>query len=298
MIIEFFFYVFLVGTITATLAYFGDKYEKEPLFSVFYAIILGITSALLVIIIRKILPLPEYTANPNWGNAILVSFFSAGFIEELAKFTVIIGLIYKWKDFNEYYDGPLYAGLVGIGFAIYENIGYMIKPLVNLIDANTNLDPNFLRQVALKSLVQFRLYPGHFFIGFIAGYLITKAKFDGGEKRKHREGIYLLYAFMAALCLHGVFNLIAVKGNFMMFLGYVILLLLIVVFLGWKSLRKSVFKKEIMETLPESKKYPLREILLKKKEEKVTFGYVLFLAILVIFYQFFAYLITYIISIM
>ena len=119
MIIEFFFYVFLVGAITAALAYFSDKHEREPLFSVFYAIILGITSALLVVIIRKIVPLPDYTPSPSWGNALLVSFFSAGFIEELAKFTLILGIIYKWKDFNEYYDGPLYAGLVGIGFAIY-----------------------------------------------------------------------------------------------------------------------------------------------------------------------------------
>jgi|GEM_PF-2896250 len=298
MIIEFFFYVFLVGAVTAVLAYFGDKYEKEPLFSVFYAIILGITSALLVIIVRKIFPLPDYTSSPNWANAILVSFFSAGFIEELAKFAVIVGLIYKWNDFNEYYDGPLYAGLVGIGFAIYENVGYMIKPLVKLIDANVALDPNFLRQVALKSLVQFRLYSGHFFIGFIAGYLIAKAKFEGGEKGKHREGAYILYGFIIALCLHGIFNLIAVKGNFMMFLSYVIFLLLIVVILGWKSLRKSVFKKEIMEKLPERKKYLLRKILLKKKEEKATFGYVFLLGILIIFYQFFAYLITYIISMM
>ncbi|MCJ7682350.1 MAG: PrsW family intramembrane metalloprotease, partial [Candidatus Aminicenantes bacterium] len=265
-------------------------------FSVFSAIILGITSALLVIIVRKIFPLPDYTSNPSWTNVILVSFFSAGFIEELAKFALIVGLIYKWTDFNEYYDGPLYAGLVGIGFAIYENLGYMIKPLVKIIDTDVALNPSFLREIALKSLVQFRLYPGHFFLGFIAGYFIAKAKFEGVEKGKHRERIYILSGFFVAVFLHGIFNLIAVKGNFIMFFGYVIFLLLIVVILGWKSLRKSVFKKEIIERLPERKKYLLKEILLKSKEEKVTFDYVFFLAILIILYQFFAYFMTYMIS--
>lgn len=298
MIIEFFFYVFLVGAITAALAYFSDKHEREPLFSVFYAIILGITSALLVVIIRKIVPLPDYTPSPSWGNALLVSFFSAGFIEELAKFTLILGIIYKWKDFNEYYDGPLYAGLVGIGFAIYENVGYMIKPLGDLIDADITLEPGLIRQVALKTLVQFRLYPGHFFIGFIAGYFIAKARFDGGEKSGARERVYILFGFITAVSLHGIFNVIAVKGNFILFLSYVILLLLTVLLLGWKSLRKSVFRKEAMERLTERKKYLLQQILLKKKEEKAGFSYVFFLAVMIILYQLFAYIITYVISIL
>ncbi|UCD58606.1 MAG: PrsW family intramembrane metalloprotease [Candidatus Hydrogenedentota bacterium] len=298
MIIEFFFYVFIVGSIIAALAYFGDRYEREPLFRIFNAIILGITSTLVVVIVKKIFPFPAYASNPTWGNTILVSYLSAGFMEELAKFAVILCLIYKWDDFNEYYDGPLYVGLVGIGFAISENLGYMLKSLANLVVSNANLDTNFLRLIALKSLVKYRLYPGHFLFGFIAGYFIAKAKFKEEEGGKAREGIYICIGFVIALFLHGTFNTIAIRGSIISFLGYVLFLMLIVIFIGWKSLRKSVFKKDILEKLPERKRNRLKEILLSSKKEKITFGYVFLLGILIIVYQFFIYFVIYIISIL
>lgn len=297
MIIEFFFYVFIVGSIIAALAYFGDRYEREPLFRIFNAIILGITSTLFILIVKKIFPFPAYASNPSWGNTILVSYFSAGFLEELAKFVMILCFIYKWDDFNEYYDGPLYAGLVGIGFAISENLGYMLKPLVNLAESNAGFDVNSLRIIALNVLVKYRLYPGHFLFGFIAGYFIAKAKFKE-KKGKARERIYICTGFVIALFLHGTFNTIAKMGNFITFIGYVLFLVLVVIFIGWKSLRKSVFKREILEKLPERKRNRLKEILLTSKEEKITFSYVFLLGILIIVCQFFVYFISYIISIL
>ena len=298
MIIEFFFYVFIVGSIIAAIAYFGDRYEREPLFRIFNAIILGITSTIFIIIVKKIFPFPTYASNPSWGNTILVSYFSAGFLEELAKFVMILCFIYKWDDFNEYYDGPLYAGLVGIGFAISENLGYMLKPLVNLVVSNASFDVNSLRLIALNVLVKYRLYPGHFLFGFIAGYFIAKAKFKDEEEGKARERIYIFIGFVIALFLHGTFNTIAKMGNFITFIGYVMFLVLLVVFIGWKSLRKSVFKREILEKLPERKRNRLKEILLVSKEEKITFGYVFLLGILIIVCQFFVHFISYMISIL
>lgn len=291
MIIEFLFYVFIVGAIVATLVYFSDRFEREPLFRIFNAIILGIMATLIVIIIKKVFPLPIYSASLSWGNTILVNFVSVGLVEEMAKFFMIFFFIYKWDDFNEYYDGSLYAGLVGIGFAISENLAYMIKPIATLIVSDISLDPNQARLIALSVLIKFRLYPGHFLFGFIAGYFIAKAKFRKEEGRSS-EILYIGFAFVLAIFMHGIYNSIAIMGTLLLFQVYVLFLFLIALLLGWKSKIKSVFRKEILEKLPLRKRNILEDILLVKKEEKITVGYIVLLCILVLVCQFMVYFLT------
>jgi RsiW-degrading membrane proteinase PrsW (M82 family) len=291
MIVEFLFYVFAAGVVIAALVYFGDRFEREPLFRVFNAIILGIAATLIVIILKRVLPLPSYSLIPTLGNTISVNFLSVGLVEELAKFFMILFFIYKWDDFNEYYDGPLYAGLVGIGFAMSENLAYMIKPLIGLISSDFILDSGVARSIALNVLVKFRLYPGHFLFGFIAGYFIAKAKLRK-EEENAKEMLYIGIGFLLALCMHGIYNTIAVMGNLIQFQGYVLLLLLIALFVAWQSRKKSVFRKEILAKLPERERNVLTDILLAGKEEKITAGYVIFLCILVLVCQFMVYFLT------
>ena len=298
MIIEFLFYAFAVGAGIAALAYFGDRYEKEPLFRIFNAIILGLTATLIVIIAKKVFSFPDYAPLPSWGNTILVSFYSAGLLEESAKFSMILLFIYKWADFNEYYDGPLYAGLVGIGFAISENLGYMLKPLANIVASNVSIDVNFLRLIGLSILMKYRVFSGHFLFGFIAGYFIAKARFRKEEGDKAGEKINICISFVIAFLLHGTFNSIAIMGNYLTFLGCVLILVIVVILIGRKSLRKSVFRKEILENLTERKRNKLMEVLVASKQEKVTFGYVIFLGMLILVYQLFVFFMTYIISIL
>jgi RsiW-degrading membrane proteinase PrsW (M82 family) len=298
MIIEFFFYAFVVGAAIAALAYFGDRYEKEPLFRIFNAIILGLTATLIVIVAKRMFSFPDYAPLPSWGNTILVSFYSAGLLEETAKFLMILLFIYKWADFNEYYDGPLYAGLVGIGFAISENLGYMLKPLANIVASHVSVDANFLRLIGLSVLMKYRVFSGHFLFGFIAGYFIAKARFKKDEGDKVRERMNICLSFVIAWFLHGTYNTIAIMGKYSAFLGYILILVMIVILIGRKSLRKSVFKKEILESLTERKRNKLMEILAASKQEKVTFGYVVFLGMLILVYQLFVFFMTYIISIL
>lgn len=291
MIVEFLFYAFVVGALLATLVYFGDRFEREPLFRIFNAIVLGIFATVIVIIVKRVVPLPVYSPSPSWANTILVNFLSVGFVEEMAKFFPILLLVYKWDDFNEYFDGPLYAGLVGVGFAISENLTYMLKPLAVLIASDISLDPNEARLIALNVLFKFRLYPGHFLFGFIAGYFIAKAKFrkEGG---KFREILYIGIGFLLAICMHGIFNSIAIMGSLALFQGYVLLLFLLAFYIGWQSKKKSVFRKDLLEKLPEKKRNILKDRLLAKKEEKITLDYVILLCILILVCQFIVYFLT------
>lgn len=291
MIVELLFYVFVVGAIITVLANIGDRFEREPLFRIFNAIVLGITATLIVIIVKRLLPLPVYSLSPSWGNTILVNFLSVGLVEEMAKFFMILFFIYKWEDFNEYYDGPLYTGLVGVGFAISENLAYMIKPLAALIASDISLDTNMARLIALNVLVKFRLYPGHFLFGFIAGYFIAKAKFSR-EPGESKEKIYIGLSFVIAVFLHGTYNMIAIMQRLAVFQAYVLFLVLIALFVGWRSKRKSVFRKKILEKLPERKRNLIKDILRAGNEEKITVGYVILLCILVLVCQFMVYFLT------
>ena len=291
MIVELLFFAFVVGAVIAALVYISDKFEREPLFRIFNAIVLGIFATVIVIIVKRVVPLPIYAPKPSFGNVILVNFLSAGFVEELAKFFMILFFIYKWDDFNEYYDGPLYSGLVGVGFAISENLSYMIKPLASLIASDINLDPNEARLIALNVLVKFRLYPGHFLFGFIAGYFIAKAKFRKDDG-KSKEILYIGIGFLLAIFMHGIHNVIAIMGSLIQFQGYVLLLFLIALFVGWKTKRKSVFRRGILEKFPETKRNMLKVILLAKKEEKITVSYVIMLCILLLVCQFMVYFLT------
>ena len=298
MIIEFFFYVFLVGVIIAALAYFGDRFEKEPLFRIFTAIILGIFSTVIVAVLHKILPLPEYGPHPGWGKAILVSYLSAGFLEEAAKLLLILFFIYKWEDFNEWYDGSLYCGLVGIGFAMSENLGYMIRPLVNAVAANPSIDLDSLRLLALNSLVEFRLYPGHFLFGFLAGYFIARAKFRASKRSLFRERLSIFFGFMTAVLLHGTFNLAAVKGNLIIFQLYVLILILAAVIFGISTLRKSDYIRDRPHKFSDTQIRRVRTILPTKKEGRVAFADVVFLSLMVLVCQFFVYFVNYFIAVL
>ena len=63
MIVELLFFAFVVGAVIAALAYIGDRFEREPLFRIFNAIVLGIFATVIVIIVKRVVPLPIYTPN-------------------------------------------------------------------------------------------------------------------------------------------------------------------------------------------------------------------------------------------
>jgi RsiW-degrading membrane proteinase PrsW (M82 family) len=291
MIVEFLLYVFVAGAVVTALVYFSDKFEREPLFRIFNAIILGMMATLIVIVIKKIVPLPEYAAEMGWANTVMINFLSVGFVEEMAKFSMILFFIYKWDDFNEYFDGPLYAGLVGVGFALSENLAYMIKPLAGLIASDIALDPDQARLIALNVLVKFRLYPGHFLFGFIAGFFIARAKFSDDDK-KFKEILYLGIGFILSVCMHGIYNSTVLLGTITLFQAYVVFLFLIALFVGWRSKKKSVFRPEIWAKLPMTKREFLKDVLQMRTDEKITVGYILMLSVFVLVVQFMVYFLT------
>lgn len=127
---------------------------------------------------------------------------------------------------------------------------------------------------------------------FIAGYFISKAKFDR-EKDPKNKWVNIGIGFFIAVFLHGLFDTIAfLKWNNLLIL-YVILLIIIAILIGQKSLSKSYYKKDILEKLPERKRRKLLRILQRTKDEKASFYDVILYFLLSMTYIFFLYYIDF-----
>lgn len=111
------------------LAFFLDRYEAEPVWMLAVAFFWGATIAILfagmfntlnAAILMKLL-------GKGMGDA-LAAPLSAPPVEEISKAMVLFAFFFLKKDeFDGVLDGILYAAMVGLGFAMTENITYYAK---------------------------------------------------------------------------------------------------------------------------------------------------------------------------
>ena len=102
--------------VLASYIYKKDKYEKEPMRMLLLAFFLGILAIpldfLVVAIINLIMP----------GETVFYSaFWEAGIPEELCKWMLFMIVIWNNKNFNEFFDGIVYACFISLGFACIEH---------------------------------------------------------------------------------------------------------------------------------------------------------------------------------
>jgi RsiW-degrading membrane proteinase PrsW (M82 family) len=132
---------FLIGLVSATLpvpiylvlVIWIDRYESEPvwmlataffwgaLVAVFFAFLINTASGLAVAIL---------TNDMSAGNTFLFV-ISAPIVEEMSKATILfIFFFFKKDEFDGVIDGIVYAAMVGLGFAMTENIQYYGKAVL------------------------------------------------------------------------------------------------------------------------------------------------------------------------
>jgi RsiW-degrading membrane proteinase PrsW (M82 family) len=183
--------------------YSRDKYEKEPLNLLIKALFLGLLIAIPVLFLEKFLsaisPLMTY-GQTAFYNAFVVAAFS----EELFKFLALFLLVWSNANFNEKFDGIVYAVFISLGFAGIENILYVFQ------HGETT---GYIR--AIVSV------PAHAIFGVGMGFYFGLAKFYP----KQRTG-FLIKSFVYPILLHGIFDFILMLGNyklmflFVPFVGY------------------------------------------------------------------------------
>ena len=184
--------------------YRKDKYQQEPIKSLIKAFIGGMIAIPLDIII--VLGINKVLGGTTLANTVFFSaFLEAGIPEELSKFLIFMIFIWNDKNFDEYFDGIVYATFIGLGFACVENIEYVF---------NYGFQTGVVR--ALLSV------PGHFLFGVVMGHFLSLAKFHP-EKR----GTYILTGVLLAMLAHGLFDWLLMVANVMPVIGGIIYIVFI-----------------------------------------------------------------------
>lgn len=164
--------------------YLKDHHEREPLGLLLTSFIYGALSTLITFAISWpldfLISLKDQDVVDQFTNA----FFKVALVEEFSKFIFIRFILYNNKNFNEPFDGIVYATMVGMGFATLENILYV-----------------FHYGVPTGILRMFTAVPAHACFAVLMGYFLGKAKFT-----HRREFYYSVVALLVASAFHGAYD--------------------------------------------------------------------------------------------
>jgi len=184
--------------------YFRDKYEKEPIGLLIRALVIGAVLSVPVIFVERILALPAlvmgHLASITW-----ISFVVAGLTEEGFKFLAFYLIIWRNVNFNEKFDGIVYAVFIAMGFAGIENLMYV---------SQGGLQVGLTR--ALTAV------PAHALFGIVMGYHLGLAKFYPAVRSRH-----IFQAVFYPVLLHGFYDFCLMsKSQFLLivFVPYIMLL--------------------------------------------------------------------------
>lgn len=174
--------------------YKKDSVKPEPAKWLWKAFLYGVISSFLPIFFVPILILLAnikvlQTEYP-FLDAIADAFVTAAIPEETAKLLMLWLLIRKNPYFDEKFDGIVYAVCIGMGFAGFENILYLIKDLI--------LEDSWIETGVMRAL---SAIPGHFFDAVLMGYYFSLYHF--GVDRSRRCKVMILAAPILA---HGIYD--------------------------------------------------------------------------------------------
>ena len=176
--------------------YRKDKYQREPVRQLLKAFGYGILSVFVVLwlfgpaISLVTIPEPSTVFGAFWN-----AFLTAGIPEELAKLLCLWLFLRKNPYFDEYIDGIVYAVCVGMGFAAFENIGYLFS----------NVEA--WREIGLLRAIL--SIPGHFFFAVTMGYFYSKAVFGDSSRRV----LNFALALLVPVLLHGLFDALLMTSD-------------------------------------------------------------------------------------
>ena len=115
------------GVAIGVYIYLKDKHEKEPIGLLIKSFFFGILSTLVTLMISGAVTPFVIIDELDLSDQAIHAFLLVALVEEFSKFIFVRGILYRNKNFNEPFDGIVYAVMVGMGFATFENIFYVIE---------------------------------------------------------------------------------------------------------------------------------------------------------------------------
>ncbi|MCF6242170.1 MAG: PrsW family glutamic-type intramembrane protease [Bacteroidales bacterium] len=169
---------------------YRDKYEKEPKKLLIKAVAGGAITVIPIYFIEVFLG-ELFHSDSTIKQAFYDAFVVASFTEEVFKYLVFWILIWKNKNFNEFFDGIIYAVYISMGFAMVENVLYVL---------GSGHGVGILR--ALTAV------PGHALFGVAMGYYFGLARF-----LEKKSLYYLKMALIVPIILHGIYDFILMSQS-------------------------------------------------------------------------------------
>lgn len=171
------------GAIIGLYVYLKDKYEPEPIRLLVLSFFLGVVSTIVTLIISVPVNWLISTDEKSLTDQAIHAFFLVALIEEFSKFIFVRWVLYPNKNFNEPFDGIVYAVSVSLGFAGLENIIYVM---------NSGFETAIMRM--------FTAVPAHASFAVLMGYYMGRAKFE------HQKSHLVWYGLLAATLFHGAYD--------------------------------------------------------------------------------------------
>ena len=179
-----------------------DKYEKEPWQLLLKALVLGAVSVIPILFVERFL-LGFIDLFSGYLRVFWNAFVVAAFTEELFKFLFLYLLIWRSREFNEKFDGIVYAVFISLGFAGVENVMYVLS---------------YGHGVGITRALT--AVPAHFLFGVSMGYFFGMARFFA-----NRRPAMIRMALLVPMLLHGIYDFILMSRQqflLLLFIPFVI----------------------------------------------------------------------------
>lgn len=195
--------------------YWQDKYEREKALPMLVCFVLGAVITMPALFLEAKADSIGWSESENFWMTFFVAFIVVAFNEELFKFIALYLFPFQQKFFNEPFDGIVYAVMIGMGFAMVENILYVHR--FGIADTWGRA---------------FTAVPSHGVYAIIMGYYAGLAKFNAAQR-----GSLLLKGLLFATLLHGAYDLFLLQQELEWLMLLSIVILYSSMFLAWKMIR-------------------------------------------------------------
>ncbi|MBR0081869.1 MAG: PrsW family intramembrane metalloprotease [Clostridia bacterium] len=175
-------------------AYRSDRLEKESPALLWRLFLAGVFSSLIALVLERIgwaiLDRTVSESDPRYN--VILYFGIVALSEEGAKYFLLNRRTWKSPEFNCQYDGVVYALFVSLGFALWENISYVLQ---------YGFTTAIVR--ALTAI------PGHACFGIFMGIFYGLARRDANLQPPKAAVLWRVLALVVPALLHGAYDYIA-----------------------------------------------------------------------------------------
>ncbi len=190
--------------------YKKDTREHEPirlLVKLFFLGMLSIISAVILEQLGEIIEVRLFDQDTIIYH-LIDNFLVVALAEELGKYVAFKIGAWKNKNFDFTFDAIVYAVCVGIGFAIPENLLYVLDGGISL--------------AVLRALTSI---PGHIAFGVYMGYYFGQAKLydQAGDKENTKK--FLRKAFWIPVLWHGAYDFCLSTNYTVLFIAFIVLVI-------------------------------------------------------------------------